>query len=159
MKKLIAAVAIGGIAVVGWQVRGKHEQKQAQGQEVDAQDGKSLIVDRFWLDHMPSSERDPINFMAMFSDHKIGIMRNMTAFKGSDEMFIWGGGNGWRWPQNGDVDKPSIRVRTCHEDGMDYCMDVSGVSRGVKHYGSRKDWVVRSIADEQALAAKLDAAR
>lgn len=38
-------------------------------------------------------------------------------------------------------------------------MDISGNSRGVHSYYSRKDWVIKSLADEQALAAKLDAAR
>jgi hypothetical protein len=156
MKKLIAVAAIAGLAVVGWKVRG-HE--HAQTQQLDALDGRGVVVDRLWIDHVPTNPRESFNILVMVADQKIGIMRNTTAFKGSDEMFKWGDGNGWRWPQNGDVDKPSIRVRTCKEDGFDYCMDITGVSRGVKHYASRKDWVIRSLADEQALAAKLDAPR
>jgi hypothetical protein len=150
MKKLIVVAAIASLAVVGWKMR-SHK-------TVDAQDGRNVLVDRIWIDHLPAHERDPINFLALLSDEKIGVMQNTTAFRGSYEMFKWGNG-GWRWPQTGETDKPTIRVRTCNENGMDYCMDISGVSRGVKHYASRKDWVIKSIADEQALAAKLDAAR
>jgi hypothetical protein len=150
MKKLIVVAAIAALAVVGWKMR-SHK-------TVDAQDGRNVLVDQFWIDHAPTNERDPINFMVVFSDQKVGVMRNMTAYKGSDEMFVWAK-DGWRWPSNGDLDKPFIRITTCREDGFDYCMDLSGVSRGVKHYRTKKDWKVRSIADEQALAAKLDAPR
>jgi hypothetical protein len=155
MKKLIVVAVLAGLAVVGGKMRGKH----AVDGDVGALDGpRDVLVDQFWIDHAPASERDPINFMVVFSEQKVGIMRNMTAYKGSDEMFVWAK-NGWRWPSNGDLDKPFIRITACREDGFDYCMDLSGVSRGVKHYRTKKDWKVRSLADEQALAAKLDAPR
>jgi hypothetical protein len=154
MKKIIVAVAIAALAVVGWKLRGKHD-VDAPG----ALDGRNVLVDQLWIDRVPEGPRESVNLMVMFSEQKVGIMRNMTAFKGCDEMFVWRGNDGWRWPSNGDLDKPRIRITACHDDDFDYCMDISGVSRGVKRYVTKKEWKVRTLADEQALAAKLDAAR
>src|SRR5580704_4075596 len=151
MKKLLVVVVIAVIGVVGWRARSHCAP--------DVQDGPGdVLVDRLWIDHIPSSEREPFNILALISDDKLGVFQNMTAYRGSYEMFRWGG-LGWKYPQTGETDKPKIRVRRCNENGMDFCMDISGNSRGVHSYYSRKDWVIKSLADEQALAAKLDAAR
>ena len=148
MKKLLVIAVVAVIGVVGWRVHSR-----------DKQDGeKNVLVDRLWLDHVPSSERDPINILALLSDEKMGVFQKTTAYRGSYELFRWDR-NGWTYPQTGETDKPTIRVRRCDEKGMDFCMDISGNSRGVRRYYSRKDWVIKSLADEQALAAKLDAAR
>ncbi len=150
MKKLLVLAVVAVIGVVGWRVRSHRAP--------DAQDGKDVLVDRLWLDHIPSSPREPFNIMALISDDNIGVFQNTTAYRGSYEMFRWDS-NGWKYPQTGETDKPRIRVRRCDENGMDFCMDISGNSRGVRRYYSRKDWVIKSLADEHALAAKLDAAR
>jgi hypothetical protein len=155
MKKLLVVVAIVVIGVVGWRVR-SHRAPDAL--ELDAQDGKSVLVDRLWLDHVPSGPRDAFNILALISEDNVGVFQNTTAYRGNYEMFQFSR-NGWKFPQTGDVDKPTIRVVRCDEKGMDFCMDISGNSRGVHRYYSRKDWVIKSLADEQALAAKLDAAR
>ncbi|HEY1552313.1 MAG TPA: hypothetical protein VGG28_31015 [Kofleriaceae bacterium] len=158
MKKLIVVAAIAAVAVVGWKVR-SHKAEQTQVTVGDVQDGRNILVDQLWVDHLPRNERDPINVFVMLDEEKLGVMQNLTRYKGAYEMFEYGQGKGFRWPQTGDVDKPSIRIHSCKDDGFDYCMDISGVSRGVKHYVTKKDWKVRSLADEQALAAKLDATR
>jgi hypothetical protein len=150
MKKLLVIAVVAVIGVVGWRVRSHRAP--------DAQDGKNVLVDRLWIDHVPSSEREPFNFLALLSEDKVGVFQNATAFRGSYELFRFSGGS-WTYPQTGEVDKPAWRVRRCDERGMDFCMEISGNSRGVHRYYSRKDWVIKSLADEQALAAKLDAAR
>ena len=38
---------------------------------------------------------------------------------------------------------------------MDYCLEMSGGSRGVKRYYSRRGWEVRSADEANALAEKL----
>jgi hypothetical protein len=152
MKKLLVVVAIAAVGVGVWRTRThSHE-------SVDVQDGGGVIVDRLWIDHVPSHEREPFQILAMFSEHKVGVFQKLTAYIGQYEMFQYGNG-GWKYPQTRETDKVSIRVRTCNDDGMDYCMDITGNSRGVHRYYSRKDWVIKSLADEQALAAKLDEAR
>jgi hypothetical protein len=143
MKKLLVVVAIAVIGVGAWRVR-SHAQR----------DGREVLVDRVWIDHLPASDRDPLNFFALFSEQKFGVFQNMTAYRGSYEVFRPGRG-GWTYPQTGETDRPQVRVYRCNENGMDYCLDISGNSRGVHRYYSRKDWVIKSLADEQAFAAKL----
>ncbi|HEY1812153.1 MAG TPA: hypothetical protein VGG74_07330 [Kofleriaceae bacterium] len=150
MKKLLVVVAIAVIGVAAWRVR-SHK-------SVDTQDGKSVLVDRLWLDHIPSHEREPFNILALFSEHSVGVFQKLTAYTGNYEMFQYGNG-GWKYPQTRETDSPTVRIRRCDDNGMDFCMDITGNSRGVHRYYSRKDWVIKSLADEQALAAKLDAAR
>jgi hypothetical protein len=150
MKKLLVVVAIAVIGVAAWRVR-SHK-------SVDALDGKSVLVDRLWLDHIPSHEREPFNILALFSEHSVGVFQKLTAYTGRYEMFQYGDG-GWKYPQTRETDSPTIRIRRCDDNGMDFCMDITGNSRGVHRYYSRKDWVIKSLADEQALAAQLDAAR
>jgi len=154
MKKLLLVAVIAVIGVAGWRLR-------AQSHETQDGEGK-LLVDRVWIDHVPKHERDPLNFLALISEHKVGVFQNMTAYRGSYEMFHYDRGGGQlivSYPQTGETEKLSVKVRRCSDDGMDFCLDVAGASRGVRHYYSRKDWVIKSLADERALADKLDAAR
>jgi hypothetical protein len=156
MKKLLVVVAIAAVGVGIWRTRSHSHESVGS---VEIQDGGSVLVDRLWIDHIPSHEREPFQIMALFSEHKIGVFQKLTAYMGQYEMFQYGKG-GWKYPQTRETDDSiSIRVRTCNDNGMDYCMDIKGNSRGVHRYYSRKDWVIKSLADEQALAAKLDEAR
>jgi len=147
MKKVLVIAVVAVIGVVGWRVHARHH---AQDRD------KNVLLDRLWLDHVPGHEREPFNVLALLSEQHVGVVQNMTAYRGSYELFRFTR-DGWKYPQTGDTDRPSIRVRRCSENGMDFCLDITGNSRGVHHYYSRKDWVIDSLAGEQALVDQLSA--
>jgi hypothetical protein len=156
MKKLLLVAALAAVGFGGWRLRAhSHHAAVTDGGE------NKLLVDRLWIDRMPEHERDPINVLALLSDDKLGVFQNLTAYRGSYELFRYersGGELRVKYPQTGESDKLSVKVTRCDEDGMDFCLDVSGGSRGVRHYYSREEWVIGSLADEQKLADQLDPA-
>jgi hypothetical protein len=154
MKKLLVIVAIAVIGVAAWRVRSHSS--------ADAQDGKDLLVGRLWVDRLPTSERDQFNLFAVGPQGLFGIFQTRSRWVGSYEVFRAdrsGSGIVAEFPQSGRTEKLAVKARRCNEKGMDFCMDITGNSLGAHRYYSRKEWVVKSLADEQALAAQLDEAR
>jgi hypothetical protein len=149
MKKLIllAVVAVVGVGVYRWQTRSAEVPGDA-----------SLIQDRLWVDHMPRSERDSINIFAALTEQPVGVFQETSVWSGKYELFRYEAhGEELRivFPQNGDNEKVRAKARRCNEGGMDYCLELSGSSRGVKRYYSREGWEIGSLADEEAKAREL----
>ena len=44
-----------------------------------------------------------------------------------------------------------VRAWTCGEDDMDYCLELSGASRGVKRYHSQDGWEIGAVRSPQEL--------
>jgi hypothetical protein len=59
------------------------------------------------------------------------------------------------FPQSGDRETLTVKPHRCNEQGMDYCLDVSGSTRGVSRYYSRKGWEIRTVDEAEALATTL----
>ncbi len=140
---MIAALA--GVAYGGW--RWQHA-------EPGSADGK-LLRDRIWVDHMPRGERDMVNILVVMSEQPVGVFNATSVWKGSYEGFRYEqSGDELRlvFPQTGDRDRVRVRARRCKEQGMDYCLDVEGSSRGVKRYYSREGW---EIGEPDQVRAKL----
>lgn len=117
-----------------------------------------LAQDRIWIDHMPRGERDKFHMFAMISRHSFGVFEIRSAWTGTFEGFRYEANRDEVravFPQNGDRETLKIDARKCNEQGMDYCLEISGNSRGVKRYVSKKEWVIDSQADVDAFAAKL----
>ena len=55
---------------------------------------KQLVMDRVWMDHLPKSERDPINLFLAFSEDSIGNYVQASRWQGKFELF--------RFELNGD---------------------------------------------------------
>lgn len=152
MNKLLVVAGVAALGVGAWRVKAHY----------DATDGggNKLLVDRFWIDHMPRSEREMVNVFVMFSEHKIGVFDVRSAWTGAFEAFKYSRGDGKLdvvFPQTGTKEQYSVKVRTCSTDGMDYCLDIDGGKHGVQHYYSKKKWVVRDVAGEQQLVGQLSA--
>jgi len=134
MKKLALIPVLAAVVYGGYHLR-SHE-----AAHVD-------VRDRVWIDHMPKSDRDTINVFALLTQQPVGVFQATSAWKGGFEAFRYEKqGNEVRavFPQSGDRERITVSECTCDVRGMDYCLEVSGSSRGVKKYYSRKEWIIES---------------
>jgi len=109
-----------------------------------------LVLDRLWLDRLPASDRDTVNAFAALTSEPLGIFQSASQWKASYELFRYeSDGAELRivFPQTGEKERVRARAWTCKERGMDFCLELSGSSRGVKRYHSRKGWEIGSLAD------------
>jgi hypothetical protein len=105
------------------------------------------VRDRVWIDHMPKSDRDTINVFALLTQQPVGVFQATSSWRGNFEAFRYEKqGNEVRavFPQNGDRERITVSECPCDVRGMDYCLEVSGSSRGVKKYYSRKEWIIET---------------
>jgi hypothetical protein len=152
MNKLLVVAGVAALGVGAWGVKAHYATTDGGGNK--------LLVDRVWIDHMPRSEREMVNVFVMFNEHKVGVFDIRSAWTGSFEAFKYSRGGGTldaTFPQTGSKEQYSVKVRTCSNDGMDYCLDIDGGKHGVKHYYSKKKWVIRDLASEQQLVEHLAA--
>jgi len=152
MKKLVVVMVVAVIGVVGWRM---HSHRAL---DAGAQDGRDVLAGRVWLDRMPTNDRDSFNVFALLPNNKIGVFQTRSVWRGVYEAFRYqrsGGQLDATFPQSGDTEQLTIKARRCNERGMDFCLDITGNSRGAHRYYSRKDWVIKSLADEQALVDQL----
>jgi hypothetical protein len=148
MKKL-AMVAVLAAAVVGglrWQQR----------HDTDGRKGRSIVLNRFWVDHLPTGERDPFKVFVL-NIEGMGAFADETQWKGQIERFrfdIDGNTVHAVFPWTDTREDIKIHARPCQEQGMDYCLELTGSSRGVQRYYSRKGWQRRSDEDVEAFKAR-----
>ena len=139
MKKplLILGVVIAGAwAIARWTGAGRN-----------ASDGSdpSLVLNRIWIDQLPSKPRDTANLFATISRQKIGVFQSGSQYKGGYEIFNFmaaGGELRVVYPQTDEKETVKARAWKCKERGMDYCLELTGASRGVKRYGSLDGWEI-----------------
>jgi hypothetical protein len=101
--------------------------------------------DRVWIDHLPRNDRDMVQVFIAITDEPIGLFQNGSQWKQVSELFLYEGHGDElriRYPQTGEKEQVRATARTCRERDMDYCLELSGNSRGVKRYYSRKGWEV-----------------
>ena len=142
MKKLLIVAAMAALAYGGVRVIRGHGNDEAKP-EVTVTDTDHLALDRLWVDHMPRNERDVFNLFAAITEEPIGIWQQTSVWKGSFEMFRYEAhGDEIRilYPQDNSREKVKVKATKCNDRDWDYCMEVSGSSRGVKKYYSREGW-------------------
>jgi hypothetical protein len=144
--------ALVGATAFAWHVHGKSADT---ARITDGGDLDSLLTDRPWIDHLPRGERDAFNVFIVISQQPVGVFQKATAWQGAYEVFTYEA-QGRRkltvaFPHTGDHDDVRAEVTECHEHGMDYCLELSGASRGVKRYYSRADWGAHSLRDAEQL--------
>jgi hypothetical protein len=140
---LLAFVSVVGLATWRWH----------SAAPTDATDDSKLALDRIWVDHMPRDDRDIFQIFLAITDEPFGVFQAQSVWKGNFELFRYElAGDKLRlvFPQNNDRETVTFRARKCEEKEMDYCLELSGSSRGAKRYYSRKGWEVGSLAGEQA---------
>jgi hypothetical protein len=151
MKKLAAFALVTAGVVSVWQLRGD-----------DAPvDGKNPVLDRVWIDKLPTSERETINIFLALEDDEIGIFDARSMWKGSFELFQVKGANRGDlrvyYPQTGETETLRGKAKRCSERDFDYCLELTGGSRGVTRYYSMEDWVIEDVHGPAAIAARIDA--
>ncbi len=144
------ALAAGGYATYRWTA------DDARPAPTHASD--SLLQDRLWIDHIPRNDRDPVEIFVALKQDAIGGFHRGSQWTGQYEMFRYektGGEIRAVFPQSGSRESIKVKVTECDGDWMDYCLELSGNSRGARRYYSREDWVIGSIPDARQLAALL----
>lgn len=154
MKKLLLLVILGSVVTVSiW--RRTHTSPPAEP-------ANKVLIDRIWIDHLPRGERDTINVFAMVSEHSIGVFQATSQWRGAFEAFRYeasGGEVRIVFPQNGDRETMRAKARKCSQDWMDFCLEVDGVTRGVKKYYSREGWEIGNVRDIEGFKQRLAAFR
>ena len=51
-----------------------------------------------------------------------------------------------------------VKARRCSENGMDFCLELDGASRGAKRYYSREGWEIKG-GNLDAIEREVDAVR
>lgn len=149
MKKLVlvAVLVAAGYGGVTWTQR--HETHERRG--------RSLVLNRFWVDHTPASERDAFNVFVVHTPESIGGFAEETQWKGQIERFRFyldGKTIHAVFPWTDTREDIQVEARPCHEQGMDYCLELSGSSHGVSRYYSRIGWERRGGEDIDAFKAR-----
>jgi hypothetical protein len=150
MKKplLILGLAIvGAWAIARWTGGG--------GDRTDVSD-PSLILNRIWIDQLPTGPKDTVHLFATVSRQKVGFFQAGSQYKGGYEIFNFmasGGDLRVVYPQTDEQEMVKARAWKCHENDMDYCLELTGASRGVKRYRSIDGW---EIGDATAVPQLLE---
>jgi hypothetical protein len=121
---------------------------------------------RVWIDEIPTTERQKINWFLAVDDPQIGLFQKTSVYEGDYTVFAW------RAKKDGVVDIDmlqsekghKLKLKTGSKDcgRFDYCMTVKGAPRGAKKYYSMRDWVIegaQSPADINARASALISAQ
>jgi hypothetical protein len=155
MRKTLAvlgAVAAGALAIRVW---------TGGGADGGAASDPRLVLNRVWLDHMPRNERDEINVFGAVTRQPLGFFQAASRWKGCHEVFQYEAHEGELrvlYPHTGERERIRARAWSCHERDMDYCLELSGASRGVKRYYSRKGFEIgasASVEEARALVESL----
>jgi hypothetical protein len=151
MKKLmvLAVIAAAAYGVWTWQ----HPSHPSHV----SRDGRTTATNRFWVDHEPANERDPFNVFVAHSPPGLGGFAEETQWKGQIERFrfdVQGDTLHAVFPWSGTHEDIKLDARPCHEQGMDYCLEVSGSSHGVHRYYSRVGWGRKDGEDIEAFKAR-----
>ena len=140
MKKLALMAVLGVMVYGGWRWQ----------RETPSESKASLAFNRFWVDHLPTGERDPFNVLVMSTPESIGGFAEETMWNGRIERFRFDAdGDVIRavFPYTGDREQITLKATKCDEADMDFCLEISGSKRGVSRYYSRSGWERRRGAD------------
>lgn len=144
MRKIMMVVAAAASVYGVWQWRASDAPKDSD---------RTIVRDRFWIDHLPRNERETVKTFALMSKNAAGVFNDTSMWRGSYELFRYemnGDEIRMEFPQTGDRDRVRARAWRCNERGMDFCLELSGSSRGTKRYYSREGWELRSLDDARA---------
>src|SRR5262245_9326163 len=145
MKKLALGIVLFIAGGVAWRaLRG------------DAAEPKLLFA-RFWVDHEPRDPKGKFQVLFVNSEFPFGHFATRTMWTGAWEGFHYhivpreDGVMDFLFGNTNERQRIKYTARPCHERGFDYCLDITGASRGVKRYYSKKEWG-RARAEDDAIA-------
>jgi hypothetical protein len=118
--------------------------------------GDVSVFDRIWIDQLPSNPKDTGNAFVAVTKQPMGVFQSASQYKGSYEVFTYkASGDELQvvYSQTDEKEKVTVRASRCKERDMDYCLELSGATRGVKRYRSRRGWEIdKSTQLEQVLS-------
>jgi hypothetical protein len=147
MKKLLLGVLVMAIGAMTWRTL-----------RSDAPNPK-LLYDRFWVDHEPRDPKETFQVLFVGSEHPFGHFAKRTMWTGQWEGFHYHvapreeGVLDLLFGATQERQRVRYTARRCSEQGFDFCLELTGTSRGVRRYYSKKEWQVR--VDDIDTTAKL----
>jgi len=111
-------------------------------------DDPTLVLDRIWVDRVPSKPEETMSLFAAITRQPVGVFQFASQWKGGYEIFQYkAGGKELRvvFPQTGEKEKVKARAWNCKQRDMDYCLELTGASRGVKRYYSQRGWEIDGV--------------
>jgi hypothetical protein len=133
---ILSLVVAGAFALVSW-----------MGGDDGGVSEPALVFDRIWIDQLPRKPKDTFHTFIAATQEPIGLFHAGSQWKGGYEVFAHtAGGDGLRivYLQTNETEKVKVRAWRCKEQGMDYCLELAGASRGVKRYRSMQGWEIRA---------------
>jgi hypothetical protein len=149
MQKLVIVAVLAAAAYGGMKWKRTHETHDGGG--------RSIATNRFWIDHAPANERDPFKVFVVHTPESIGGFAEETQWKGQIERFrfdIEGNTIHAVFPWTDTREDIKVDARPCHEQGMDFCLELSGSSHGVTRYYSMTGWERKSGENIEAFKAR-----
>jgi hypothetical protein len=153
MKKLILLLIAGAAVASIW---------SWTRSEPPVEPARKVLADRLWIDRLPRGDKDTINVFVMVSERSAGVFQAASQWRGAYEVFRYeaqGGELRLLYPQTGDREKVRVKLRECDENGMDFCLELDGASRGVKKYYSREEWEIGGAHNIEDVKQRIEAMR
>ncbi|HEU4410988.1 MAG TPA: hypothetical protein VFS43_37390 [Polyangiaceae bacterium] len=137
---------VGAASVAGWALlRG------------DERGGSELLLNRVWVDHLPSGGNDAVELFVAIDDESMGAFQRASQYEGEWALFRHEarGDSILRltFPQRGSTHDVRYHAKACDEPGWDYCLTLEGAPRGVTQYHSRRGWEVDAEKGRSPAAA------
>jgi len=145
---IVGLALVGALAFVRWVGEGAD----------NAPSDPKLVVDRIWVDQLATKPRDVMNVFVAITQQPVGIFQSTTQWKGSYEIFHYSAsGNELRivYPQTDEKEKVNARAWKCNQGDMDYCLELTGASRGVKRYQSQRGWEIDGLARPEQILDRI----
>jgi hypothetical protein len=145
----LGLVVVSGLSLAGW----------LGGGGEDAVAEPTLAFDRIWIDRLPTRPKDNFHVFVAVTQEPIGVFQAGSQWKGTYEIFSYevrGDELRLAFLQTGDKEKAKVRAWRCKEAGMDYCLELTGASRGVRRYVSHRDWVIGAAGRPDQLRDRIE---
>jgi hypothetical protein len=123
-----------------------------------AKQNASLAMNRIWIDHIPRNDRDVFQVFVAITDDPFGIFQGLSQWTGKYELFNHEtSGDQMRivYPQTNEKEKVTTKATKCSVNDFDFCLELSGATRGVKKYYSMEGWEIEAKATPEQVEAKL----
>jgi hypothetical protein len=148
MRKVLLTVGLlvaGVVAFAKWSGPGGDDARD---------DDPTLVLDRIWVDRVPSKPEETMNLFAALTQQPVGVFQFASQWRGGYEIFQYkAAGKELRvvYPHTGEKEKVKARAWTCKQRDMDYCLELTGASRGVKRYYSQRGWEIDGVTRPEQL--------
>jgi len=146
---IVGLAFVGVVALVRWVGGGDAEPSDPE-----------LVLDRVWVDQLATKPKDTMNVFIAITQQPLGIFQSTSQWKGTYELFQYtAAGNELRlvYPQTDEKEKVKVRAWKCSQGDMDYCLELTGASRGVKRYKSQRGWEIGGVATPERLREQISA--